>query len=60
VVMVAPEHRNDAKADELREHVKRLIAPFKAPREIEFLDELPRTQTGKVQRFKLRQRASAE
>jgi 2-aminobenzoate-CoA ligase len=60
VVMAAAEHRNDAKADELREHVKALIAPFKAPREIEFVDELPRTQTGKVQRFKLRQRASAE
>ncbi len=60
VVMTAPEQRSDAKADELREHVKKLIAPFKAPREIEFVDELPRTQTGKVQRFKLRQRASAE
>jgi 2-aminobenzoate-CoA ligase len=60
VVMASTEHGNDAKADELREHVKRLIAPFKAPREIEFVDELPRTQTGKVQRFKLRQRASAE
>ena len=60
VVMAAPEQRNEAKADELREHVKKLIAPFKAPREIEFVEELPRTQTGKVQRFKLRQRASAE
>jgi 2-aminobenzoate-CoA ligase len=60
VVMAAAEHCNNAKADELREHVKRLIAPFKAPREIEFVDELPRTQTGKVQRFKLRQRASTE
>jgi 2-aminobenzoate-CoA ligase len=60
VVMIAAEHCNDAKANELREHVKTLIAPFKAPREIEFVDELPRTQTGKVQRFKLRQRASTE
>ena len=60
VVMIAPEHRSDAKAIELREHVKALIAPFKAPREIEFVDELPRTASGKVQRFKLRQRASAE
>jgi 2-aminobenzoate-CoA ligase len=60
VVMAAAELRNDAKADELREHCKTLIAPFKAPREIEFVDELPRTQTGKVQRFKLRQRAAAE
>lgn len=48
------------KVDELREHCKTLIAPFKAPREIEFVTELPRTETGKVQRYKLRHRASAE
>jgi 2-aminobenzoate-CoA ligase len=47
-------------AIELQEHVKALIAPFKAPREIEFVDELPRTATGKVQRFKLRERAASE
>jgi 2-aminobenzoate-CoA ligase len=44
----------------LQEHVRRTIAPFKAPREIEFVSELPRTQTGKLQRFKLRERAAAE
>lgn len=44
----------------LQEHCKRLIAPFKAPREIEFVHELPRTETGKVQRYKLRNRASTE
>ncbi|HTU70774.1 MAG TPA: AMP-binding protein [Candidatus Baltobacteraceae bacterium] len=60
VVVVAAEHRHARKADELREHVKALIAPFKAPREIEFVDELPRTHTGKVQRYKLRERASSE
>lgn len=60
VVMTAPEHCNIEKAEELREHVKALIAPYKAPREIEFLDELPRTVTGKVQRYRLRQRASTE
>jgi 2-aminobenzoate-CoA ligase len=42
------------KADELREFCKREIAPFKAPREIEFVEELPRTETGKLQRYKLR------
>ena len=34
---------------------RRTIAPFKAPREIEFVAELPRTETGKLQRYKLRQ-----
>jgi benzoate-CoA ligase len=35
--------------------VKALLAPFKYPRWIEFVDELPKTATGKIQRFKLRQ-----
>jgi 2-aminobenzoate-CoA ligase len=39
----------------LQEHVKASIAPFKYPRKIIFLDALPRTETGKLQRFKLRQ-----
>jgi len=39
---------------ELQEHVKQQIAPYKYPRAIEFLESLPRTETGKVQRFKLR------
>jgi 2-aminobenzoate-CoA ligase len=39
----------------LQEHVKATIAPFKYPREIEFVASLPRTETGKLQRFKLRQ-----
>ena len=39
----------------LQEHVKSTIAPFKYPREIEFVASLPRTETGKLQRFKLRQ-----
>lgn len=59
VVLIDVEHHHPAKGEELREHVKRVIAPFKAPREIEFVSELPRTETGKVQRYKLRQRASA-
>jgi 2-aminobenzoate-CoA ligase len=32
-----------------------MLAPFKYPRQIEFVDKLPRTETGKLQRFKLRQ-----
>ncbi|MDP6572221.1 MAG: AMP-binding protein [Rhodospirillales bacterium] len=41
---------------ELQDHVKATIAPYKYPRAIEFTDALPKTQTGKVQRFVLRQR----
>ncbi len=39
----------------LQDHVKATIAPFKYPREIEFVEALPRTETGKLQRFRLRQ-----
>ena len=38
----------------LQDHVKSALAPFKYPRQIEFIDKLPRTETGKLQRFKLR------
>jgi 2-aminobenzoate-CoA ligase len=41
----------------LQEHVKASLAPYKYPREIEFRDALPRTETGKLQRFKLRSNA---
>ncbi|HKE19920.1 MAG TPA: benzoate-CoA ligase family protein, partial [Kofleriaceae bacterium] len=40
--------------DELKAHVKAKLAPFKYPRWIEIVDELPKTATGKIQRFKLR------
>ncbi|GHE20606.1 benzoate-CoA ligase family protein [Halomonas urumqiensis] len=39
---------------ELQEHVKQTIAPYKYPRSIRFIDMLPKTATGKVQRFRLR------
>jgi 2-aminobenzoate-CoA ligase len=39
----------------LQDHVKATIAPYKYPREIEFVARLPRTETGKLQRFRLRQ-----
>ena len=45
-----------ALAEELRRHVKDRLAPYKYPRWIEFIDELPKTATGKIQRFKLRDR----
>jgi len=48
-----------ALAAELQEFVKARIAPYKYPRAIEFAETLPRTQTGKLQRFKLRSAAPA-
>ena len=51
-----PGHEGDAAlVKALQDHVKATIAPFKYPREIEFVAVLPRTETGKLQRFKLRQ-----
>lgn len=47
---------SDTLARELQEHVKGQLAPYKYPRQVTFLDELPRTGTGKLQRFKLRER----
>ena len=40
---------------ELQAFVKNEIAPYKYPREIKFVDELPKTETGKLQRFRLRE-----
>jgi 4-hydroxybenzoate-CoA ligase len=42
----------------LKAHVKRTVGPWKYPRWIEFVDALPKTSTGKIQRFKLRERAT--
>jgi benzoate-CoA ligase len=43
-------------ATEIQEHVKQRLAPFKYPRRVEFIAELPKTATGKIQRYKLRAR----
>jgi 2-aminobenzoate-CoA ligase len=54
--VLKPGHEGDAAMVKvLQEHVKASIAPFKYPREIQFVDSLPRTETGKLQRFRLRQ-----
>ena len=45
---------SDALADELRAHCRNNLAPYKYPRWFNFVDELPKTATGKIQRFKLR------
>jgi 2-aminobenzoate-CoA ligase len=54
--VLKPGHEGDAAMVKLlQDHVKASIAPFKYPREIEFVTALPRTETGKLQRFRLRQ-----
>ena len=50
---------SEALAGELKAFVKARLAPVKYPREIEFVTELPKTATGKIQRFKLRERSTA-
>jgi len=58
-VVLKPGHTGDAAMEKtLQEHVKQTIAPFKYPRKVVFVDALPRTETGKLQRFKLRQMSS--
>ena len=44
----------EATARTLQEHVKAVIAPYKYPRRVVFVDALPKTETGKIQRFRLR------
>jgi 2-aminobenzoate-CoA ligase len=48
------------KVGQLQDLVKATIAPYKYPRAIEFLPSLPRTNTGKLQRYKLREHAPGE
>jgi benzoate-CoA ligase len=54
VVLKQGNSGTDALKAALRQHVKDKLAPYKYPRWIEFLPELPKTATGKIQRFKLR------
>jgi 2-aminobenzoate-CoA ligase len=59
VVLKAGFAASPALTVELQDFVKQAIAPYKYPRAIEYLPSLPRTETGKLQRFKLRQIAAA-
>ena len=54
VVLKQGQSPSDALAQSLQQHVKDKLAPYKYPRWIEFIGELPKTATGKIQRFKLR------
>ncbi len=56
VVLKLGVEASEALARALQDHVKQTIAPYKYPRAIEFVSELPKTHTGKLQRFKLRDR----
>jgi 2-aminobenzoate-CoA ligase len=59
VVLAAGVDGDATLAAELQDHVKRQIAPYKYPRAVEFVAQLPKTGTGKLQRFALRQMAQA-
>ena len=54
VVLKAHDRADEGLARALQDHVKQSLAPYKYPRWIEFRTELPKTATGKIQRFKLR------
>ncbi len=54
VVLNDPGDASESLGDDLREHCKQGLARFKYPRWFNFVDGLPKTATGKIQRFKLR------
>ncbi|PSL00269.1 2-aminobenzoate-CoA ligase [Murinocardiopsis flavida] len=55
VVLTDGTEQSDATAQHLKDFVKAEVAPYKTPRAVEFLAALPRTETGKLQRYKLRE-----
>ena len=57
VVLKSPDKADDALAQALKDHCRQKLAVFKYPRWLEFRRELPKTATGKIQRFKLRAEA---
>jgi len=54
VVLAAGVAADEATRKVLQDHVKATIAPYKYPRSVKFIEALPKTQTGKIQRFRLR------
>ena len=55
-VVLAPGHAASAELkQELQDHVKRVTAPYKYPRRIDFIDALPKTVSGKIRRIELRE-----
>ena len=55
VVLKADAVASDSLAHEIQDHVKATIAPYKYPRHVEFVNALPKTDTGKLQRFRLKE-----
>ncbi|MBV9455061.1 MAG: acyl-CoA synthetase, partial [Rubrobacter sp.] len=60
VVLTTDYEPGEELVKELQEHSKSITAPYKYPREIEFVDDLPKTASGKIRRVELRQRETAE
>ena len=58
VVLKADAVASDSLAHEIQDHVKATIAPYKYPRHVEFVSALPKTDTGKLQRFRLKETKS--
>ncbi|WP_295814549.1 AMP-binding protein [uncultured Nitratireductor sp.] len=56
VVLAEGVARDEMTVKRLQDHVKAAIAPYKYPRSVKFLDALPKTETGKIQRFRLRKK----
>jgi 2-aminobenzoate-CoA ligase len=60
-VVLAAGHAADAVTTKLlQDHVKSVIAPYKYPRKIVFIEALPKTQTGKIQRFRIREQQNSK
>ncbi|MBN1280054.1 MAG: acyl-CoA synthetase [Candidatus Thermoplasmatota archaeon] len=55
VVLRDKQHGSDQLAKDIQEHTKKVAAPYKYPREVEFVTELPKTQSGKIKRKQLRE-----
>jgi len=60
VVLRAGQSGDAAMTRTLQDHVKATIAPYKYPRAIDYVAALPKTQTGKLQRFELRRQAAEQ
>ncbi len=60
VVLTADYEPSEELVEEIQDHTKDVTAPYKYPREIEFIDALPKTASGKIRRVELRQRETAE
>jgi 2-aminobenzoate-CoA ligase len=58
VVLKPGQSADEVQVKALQDHVKQTLAPYKYPREVRFVSTLPRTETGKLQRFALRKMAT--